>query len=97
VTLIKSGLDDEEFESPNEPAAVNGTWRAATRLLTSVGHVLLPRDRRNALDAPPTRTRWTAGDAGTKPGSGGSVSTSRPPACTRPGKRHGTLQPEICV
>lgn len=61
VTLIKSGLDDEEFESLKESAAVNGIWRAAMRLLSSVDDVLLPRGRRDAQAAAPdpaTLDRW---------------------------------------
>src|SRR3712207_2968797 len=48
VTLIKSGLDDEEFASLKLSAAVNGMWRAPMRLLTSVDDVLLPRGLGNA-------------------------------------------------
>src|SRR3954468_23171157 len=48
VTLIKSGLDDDEFKSLKESAAVNGMWRAPMRLLTSVDNVLLPRGLRDA-------------------------------------------------
>lgn len=61
VTLIKSGLDDEEFASLKESAAVNGMWRAAMRLLASVDEVLLPRGRRDAPAATPdaeTLERW---------------------------------------
>jgi hypothetical protein len=61
VTLIKSGLDDEEFASLKESAAVNGMWRAAMRLLTSVDDVLLPRGLRNAAATEPdaaTLDRW---------------------------------------
>ena len=61
VTLIKSGLDDEEFASLKESAAVNGMWRAPMRLLTSIDDVLLPRGQRNAPAAEPdaaTLERW---------------------------------------
>jgi len=61
VTLIKSGLDDEEFASLKESAAVNGMWRAPMRLLTSIDDVLLPRGLRNAPAAEPdaaTLERW---------------------------------------
>src|SRR5688572_22335937 len=61
VTLIKSGLDDEEFASLKESAAVNGMWRAAMRLLTSVDDVLLRRGLRDAPTTEPdaaTLDRW---------------------------------------
>lgn len=61
VTLIKSGLDDEEFAPLKESAAVNGIWRAAVRLLTSVDDVLLRDDSRRAPAARPdaaTLERW---------------------------------------
>src|SRR5918993_137152 len=61
ATLIKSGLDDGEFASLKESAAVNGMWRAPMRLLTSVDDVLLPRGLRNAPAAEPdaaTLDRW---------------------------------------
>jgi hypothetical protein len=61
VTLVKSGLDDEQFASLKQSAAVNGMWRATMRLLTSVDDVLLPRGLRDAPTAPPdavTLDRW---------------------------------------
>lgn len=61
VTLIKSGLDDEEYASLKQSAAVDGIWRAAMRLLTSVDDVLLPDAERNAPSAGPdaaTLDRW---------------------------------------
>jgi len=61
VTLIKSGLDDGEFASLKESAAVNGMWRAPMRLLTSVDDVLLPRGVGGAPAAEPdaaTLDRW---------------------------------------
>ena len=68
VTLIKSGLDDEEYASLKESAAVNGMWRGAMRLLTSVDDALLPRGLRNAPAGEPDaatldrwRTRYHAG------------------------------------
>lgn len=61
VTLIKSGLDDEEFASLKESAAVNGIWRAAMRLLASVDDVLLLCGHRRTPAARPdaaTVERW---------------------------------------
>jgi hypothetical protein len=61
VTVIKSALDDEEFASLKESAAVNGMWRAAMRLLTSIDDLLLPRGHADATPAAPdapTRDRW---------------------------------------
>ena len=61
VTLIKSGLDDDEFASLKLSAAVNGMWRAPMRLLTSVDDVLLSRGLRDLPSADPdaaTRDRW---------------------------------------
>src|SRR4051812_10217256 len=61
VALIKSGMDDEQFASLKESAAVNGMWRAPMRLLSSVDDVLLPRGRRDAEAAAPdaaTLDRW---------------------------------------
>src|SRR5688572_11083266 len=61
VTLVKSGLDDEEFASLKESAAVNGMWRAPMRLLTSVDDVLLPGGLRNTPTPEPdaaTLERW---------------------------------------
>ncbi|HEX8913565.1 MAG TPA: ion channel [Humisphaera sp.] len=61
VTLIKSGLDDEEYASLKQSAAVNGMWRAAVRLLASADDVLLSRGLRDAPAADPdayTLERW---------------------------------------
>src|SRR5687767_8528151 len=61
VTLIKSGLDDEEFASLKGSAAGNGRWRASMRLLASVDDVLLPGGLRNGPTAGPdaaTLDRW---------------------------------------
>ena len=61
VTLIKSGLDDGEFASLKESAAVNGIWGAAMRLLTSVDNNLLTGGLRGASAAEPdaaTLDRW---------------------------------------
>ena len=61
VTLVKSGLDDEEFASLKESAAVNGMWHASMRLPASVDDVLLPPGLRDASNAEPdaaTLDRW---------------------------------------
>lgn len=60
VTLIKSGLDDDEFASLKESAAVNGMWRAAMRLLTSVDDAQLPHPRHEPGTGPDAATldRW---------------------------------------
>ena len=72
VTLIKSGLDDEQFASLKQSAAVDGIWRTTMRLLTSVDDVLLHRrPAQRTGHSRPMRLRWTAGDAGITPGSSG--------------------------
>jgi hypothetical protein len=61
MTLIKSGLDDEQFASLKESAAVNGMWRAPMRLLTSVDAILLRRGLHSASAPEPdaaTLDRW---------------------------------------
>ncbi len=61
VTLIKSALDDEEFASLKESAAVNGMWSAAMRLLSGVNDILVPRGLRNEPAVDPdaaTLDRW---------------------------------------
>src|SRR4051812_25020049 len=65
VTLIRSGLDDEQFASLKESAAVNGMWRGAVRVLASGDDVLLRGGLRNAPTPGPdaaTFDRWRSRD-----------------------------------
>ena len=65
VTLIKSGLDDEEFASLKESAAVNGI--CARRC------VCCRAARATSRPPAPTRPHWTAGGADMTPDSGDSA------------------------
>lgn len=62
VSLIKSALDDEQFATLKESAAVQDLWHASQRLLGVVADALLPGGRSPKDPASPpdaaTRERW---------------------------------------
>jgi hypothetical protein len=62
VSLIKSALDDEQFATLKESAAVQDLWHASQRLLGVVADGILPGGRPSKDPPPPpdaaTRERW---------------------------------------
>ncbi len=57
VTLIKSGLDDEQYAWLKESASVAELWRAAMMLVMTLGDTFLPEGKPDPGAAPDEQTR----------------------------------------